>query len=98
MAKGKSVVVVDKFRGGGVSDDRGKTRIWRSREAMDFDPKLTPLRSQGEVINYLARHDVHLSEEIMMAWYPLKANVRMPPWWCVYLSPDLGVGDEASLN
>jgi len=50
-----------------------------SMEAIDFDPKPMPLRSQRDVLDYLARHDVNLLEEIMVEWCPLKTDVRVPP-------------------
>ena len=49
MVKKKSVAAANEPRGRGVSDDRGKRTNWRTREAMDFDPKLTTLRSPRNV-------------------------------------------------
>jgi len=72
MAKGKSVVAVAESR------LEASWMAERSREAIDFDPKPMPLHSQRDVLDYLARHDVDLPEEIM-EWCPLKMNVRVPP-------------------
>jgi len=79
MAKGKSTVIADESRGRGVLDDRGKTRVWRSREAMNFDPNPMPLRSQRDVLDYLTKYDVELPNEIMMEWCPLKTDVMVAP-------------------
>ena len=44
-------------------DEKRRTGL-RTREAMDFDPKPRVLRSQKEVIEYLAMYDVHLPSNI----------------------------------
>jgi len=38
-----------------------------------------PFCSQWDVLDYLARYDVNLPEEITVEWCPLKTDVGVPP-------------------
>jgi len=56
---------------------KGKRPIWRTREVIDFDPKLMPLRSQRDILDYIAKNDVKLPDEILVEWCPLKTDVMV---------------------
>jgi len=57
---------------------------------MDFDPKLTPLRSPSDVFEYLAKSDVQVPHEIMVEWCPLKTDVTVvPPHDNVFIHPQI---------
>ena len=62
-----------------MSDDMGRRPNWRTREAMDFNPKLMPLRSPRDVFEYLAKNDIQVPPEIMVESCPLKTDVTMAP-------------------
>ena len=70
MANKKSATTVDEFWGEGTLEERGKRPIWCTREAMDFDSKMTPLCSIKEIFEYLSKNDVELPDEITVEWYP----------------------------
>ena len=57
---------------------------------MNFDPKPTPLRSQKDVFEYLARYDVNLVEEFTVEWCPLKTDVMVAhPHGGVFIHPQI---------
>ena len=77
--KEKFVVTADEPKGRGMSDDRGKRSNWCTREAMDFDPKSTPLYSPRDVFKYLAKNDIQVPPKIMVKWCHLKTDVTVAP-------------------
>ena len=46
---------------------------------MDFDSKRKPLRSQEDVLDYLMRYGVAVSDEITVEWCLLKTDVKVAP-------------------
>jgi len=75
----------------GASDEKGKRHIWCTREAMNFDSK-SLLCNQRDILDYLAKNDVKLPDEILVEWCPLKTDVTMArPLRGVRPSPNPGL-------
>jgi len=55
------------------------------REAMDFDPSLTVLHSQRDVVEYLKKH--HVLPGIVVEWCNPDTDVKMPHVRGVYFHP-----------
>ena len=73
QVKGKSVAIAAaEPRGKSATDEKGRRPNWRTREAMDFNPKLTPLSNPRDIFEYLAKNGVQLPPEIMVEWCPLR--------------------------
>jgi len=78
MARGwKFVVVVDEVSSRGTADEKGKRINLRTRETMNFDPKSRVLRSQQEVVKYLAMYDICLLSNIEVKWCPTETDITV---------------------
>jgi len=60
---------------------------------MDFNPKMSILRSQKEVDAYLAKYNVRLPSNVQVEWCPPKKGFTAAPCMRRRISsfPDLGV-------
>ena len=75
----KSAATTDEPKGRGASNDKGEKTHLGTREVIDLDPKLMPLRSQRDILDYIAKNDVKLPDKILVEWCPLKTNVMVSP-------------------
>jgi len=76
---GKSVAVGSKARSKkGVMEEKGKRVALRTREAIDFDPKLRVLHGQ-KVDGNLASYGVRLPSKIEVEWCLSETDVTVSP-------------------